>query len=87
MPQAESFADPPGVPQDGKQEAVPQMLAGIQDRLRLGHGQRPRQFPGRLQRDGAARLRLVLGQVMQERLPPAPPAGQPRCGCCIGAAA
>lgn len=43
-----------------KQETIAQTLTRVQDRLRLGHGQHPRQLLRRLDTDHASRLRLVL---------------------------
>jgi hypothetical protein len=79
---AERLADPDAaVPHQGQQEAVTQVIAGVQDRLHLPGRQHPGQLPRRLQRDRPAGLRFALGHVMQERLPPAPatwhlPSGQ-----------
>src|SRR6266487_3667593 len=55
----------------------PQPPAGVQDRLHLGHGQDARQLLRRLQRDGPAAVRPSLADMVQERLPAAPPAGPP----------
>ena len=79
MPEAEGLAGPAAaLVKQGEEEAVPQPGAGIQDRLRLGDGQDPRQLLRRLQRDRPAAIRLPLADVVQERLPAAPPAGPPR---------
>ena len=62
----------------GEEEAVPQPGAGIKDRLCLRDGEDPRQFLRRLQRDRPAAIRLSPAHVVEERLPPASPAGPPR---------
>src|ERR1019366_10422381 len=59
----------------GEEEAVPQPGAGVQDRLRLGDGEDPRQLLRRLQRDRPAAIRLPLSDRAEERLPAAAPAG------------
>jgi hypothetical protein len=78
MTQAESFPHPTAVIQQGKEEAVPQPGAPVEDRLRLGGSQDPRQLLRRLQRDRPAAIRLAPAGVVQERLPAAAPAGLPR---------
>ena len=66
----ERLPDPhPGVEQHREQQPVPQVLTGIQDRLDLLERQDPRDALGRLDLDGALPLRLLLGDVVQERLP------------------
>ena len=78
MTEPERFPRPAAcLVQQGEEEAVPQPPAGIQDRLHLGHGQDPRQLLVRLQRDGPAAVRPALAEVVQERLPAAPPPGPP----------
>jgi|SRR5712691_1148908 len=78
MPEAKYFAGPAaGLVHQGEKEAVPQPGAGVEDRLRLGGGQDPRQLLRDLERDGPATIGLVLADVVQERLPAAPPAGLP----------
>src|ERR1700745_3043460 len=61
----------------GEEEACPQPSARIQDCLRLGGVQDPRQLLRRLQRDRPAAIRLPLADVVQARLPPPPPPGPP----------
>ena len=79
VPEPEGLAGPAAAfVKQGEEKAVPQPGAGIQDRLRLGDSEDPRQFPRSLQRDDPAAIRLPLADVVQERLPPAPPAGPPR---------
>ncbi len=68
----------PRLVHQGEEEAVPQPRAGIQDRLGLGDGEDPRQFPRCLQRDRPPAIRLPPAHVMKERLPAAPPASPPR---------
>ena len=69
VPQAKSLADPhPAVQQKTKKQAVPQMVAGVQDRLRLLSGQHLRPRPRRLQLDRRVALRRVLADVVQKRL-------------------
>src|SRR6266568_1642436 len=59
----------------GKEEAVPQPGARIENRLRLGGSQDPRQLLRGPQRDRPAAIRLPLADMVQERLhPPRPPA-------------
>ena len=61
MPQAQRLADPhPGLTQQREQQPVPQPVAGVQDRLHLGDGERARQLARRLQRDRAPGLQLAL---------------------------
>ena len=62
----------------GEEEAVPQPGAGIENRLRLGNREDPRQFLGSLERDGPAAIRLPLADVVQERFPAAPAPDPPR---------
>ena len=73
-----SLARHPSLVKQGEEEAVPQPSARIQDCLRLGGGQDPRQLLRRPQRDRPAAIRLPLADVVQERLPPSSPAGPPR---------
>src|ERR1019366_4371472 len=84
MPQAQHLASPAAaLVKQGEEEPVPQPGAAVQDRLRLCDGQDPRQFLRDLQRDGPAAIRLPLADVMQERLPAAPPARpRPAAGSC-----
>ena len=79
MTQAQGLAALAAAPvKQGEEEAVPQPGAGIEDRLRLGDGEDPRQLLRRLQRDHPAAIRLPLADVVQERLPARPAARSPR---------
>jgi hypothetical protein len=70
--QPERFADPAAaVIQHGEQETIPQVLAGIQDRLDLSGGQYPGQLLRGLQGDRAPRDRRAFADVMQKWLPSA----------------
>jgi hypothetical protein len=78
MTEAKHFASAAAcLMKNGEEEAVPQPRAGIQDRLHLGGRENPRQLLLRLQRDRPPAIRLSLADMVQERLPPAPPAGPP----------
>jgi hypothetical protein len=77
MAQPQRLADAhAAVEQHREQQPVPQMVAGVQDRLHLPGGQHPRLPLGRRQLHRPAPLRLVLGEVVQQRPPGAtlPPA-------------
>src|SRR5262249_203008 len=78
MTESEHFAGPAAAfVKQGKEKAVPQPRAGIQDRLHLAGGQDPRQLPRGLQRDRPPAIRLVLADVMEKGLPASPSAGPP----------
>jgi hypothetical protein len=68
MPHAQGLADPQaGLEQHRQQQPVPQVTAGVQDRLGLHRGQHTRQRPGSLHLHRQPRLRAAPGHVVQER--------------------
>src|ERR1022692_877205 len=58
------------VPQNQKQEAVPQPVTGVKDRLDLGSRHEPGMLPGCLQLDRAAPFGLAPAEMVEERPPP-----------------
>jgi hypothetical protein len=68
MPQAEGLVDPPDVQQQGEQQAVTQMVTGVEDRLNLFGRKDFRARRRGLQLDRASTLGFGLGDVVQERL-------------------
>src|SRR5260370_3349708 len=79
MTEPEGLAGPAAaVIKQGKEKAVPQPGAGIEDGLHFGGCQDPRQLLWHLQRDLPAAIGHALAHVMQERLPCAPPPRPPR---------
>jgi hypothetical protein len=68
MPHAQGLPDPQaGLQQHRQQQPVPQMTAGIQDRLGFRHGQHPRQRPGSFHLHRQPRPGTAPGHVIQER--------------------
>jgi hypothetical protein len=75
MPQAEGLADSTAtLVQNSEQQAIPQVVAGVQDRLGLPDGKDPGMLARRREPDRPARLRLAFADVVQERPPRCPPA-------------
>jgi hypothetical protein len=67
VPQAESLADPhTAIQLKSEEQAMPQMVAGVQDRLRLLSGQDLRPRPGRLQ----PRVSTLPGLALRAHLHP-----------------
>jgi hypothetical protein len=69
MTQAEGLTNAnAGVQQNGKEQAVTQMITSVEDHLNLFDRKDFRARRRRLQLDRASTLGLVLGGVVQERL-------------------
>ena len=56
-----------GLQQHCQQQPVPQVTAGVQDRLGFRHGQHPRQRPGSFHLHRKPQPGTAPGHVMQER--------------------